>query len=72
MLEVRDVYAGYGKIPVLHGVSLCVPPKTVVTLLGTNGAGKTTTLRSIVGLIPVSRGRKLPSTGGCRRAFDRT
>jgi branched-chain amino acid transport system ATP-binding protein len=57
MLEVRDVYAGYRKIPVLHGVSLCVPPKTVVTLLGTNGAGKTTTLRSIVGLIPVSRGQ---------------
>ena len=57
MLEVRDVYAGYGKIPVLHGVSLCVPPKTVVTLLGANGAGKTTTLRAIAGLVPVGRGQ---------------
>jgi branched-chain amino acid transport system ATP-binding protein len=57
MLELSDIHAGYGKIPVLHGVSLCVPPKTVVTLLGANGAGKTTTLRSIAGLIPLRRGQ---------------
>ncbi len=57
MLEVRDVHAAYGKIPVLHGVSLDVPPASIVTLLGANGAGKTTTLRLITGLLAAKTGR---------------
>ena len=55
-LELRDVYAGYGRIEVLHGLSLTVPAGSVVALLGPNGVGKTTTLRAISGTIPVSSG----------------
>ena len=56
MLEIRDLHAAYGKIPVLHGVSLDVPAASIVTLLGANGAGKTTTLRLISGLIGATSG----------------
>jgi branched-chain amino acid transport system ATP-binding protein len=38
MLEVRDLHAGYGRVPVLRGVSLSVPPNHIVGLLGANGA----------------------------------
>jgi len=48
-LELRDVRAGYGRIEVLHGVSLAVPLGTVFALLGPNGAGKSTTLQVISG-----------------------
>ena len=47
LLELTDVFARYGPIRALHGVSLTVDEGEVVALLGANGAGKTTTLRSI-------------------------
>ena len=51
LLEVDELYAGYGEGDVLHGVSLAVDEGDVVALMGRNGVGKTTTLRAIVGLI---------------------
>jgi branched-chain amino acid transport system ATP-binding protein len=56
-VELRDVTAAYGRIEVLHGVSLTVPAGCVFALLGPNGAGKSTTLK-------VASGRLAP-TGGC-------
>ena len=56
MLEVRDLHAGYGRVPVLHAVSLDVRPGEVVLVLGRNGAGKSTLLRSIAGFIKPTRG----------------
>jgi branched-chain amino acid transport system ATP-binding protein len=56
LLEVRDVRAGYGRIEVLHGLTLAVPAGTVVAVLGPNGAGKSTLLRAISGLLPVTSG----------------
>ena len=51
MLEVTNLVAGYGKVEVLHGLSLKVPKGNLVTLIGSNGAGKTTTLRALTGMI---------------------
>jgi branched-chain amino acid transport system ATP-binding protein len=55
-LELYDVVAGYGRIEVLHGVSLRVPPGTVFALLGPNGAGKTTTMKVASGAIRPTAG----------------
>jgi branched-chain amino acid transport system ATP-binding protein len=56
VLEVRDLHAGYGDVPVLRGISLTVGAGEIVALVGANGAGKTTTLRAIAGLLAPSRG----------------
>jgi branched-chain amino acid transport system ATP-binding protein len=56
MLRVEDIHTYYGPSYVLHGISLQVGEKEVVSLLGRNGAGKTTTIRSIMGLTPPREG----------------
>ncbi|HEX4511775.1 MAG TPA: ABC transporter ATP-binding protein [Burkholderiaceae bacterium] len=57
MLTVTNLYAGYGNVEVLHGISLEVPKGHVVTLIGSNGAGKTTTMRAVSGMIAPREGR---------------
>jgi branched-chain amino acid transport system ATP-binding protein len=57
MLELTDVHAGYGQGDVLLGVSFRVRQGEAVSILGRNGAGKSTTLKSLMGHIPLSRGR---------------
>jgi branched-chain amino acid transport system ATP-binding protein len=56
MLEVAGLEAGYGETQVIHGLSLRAAEGRVLAVLGRNGAGKTTTLKSIMGLVPASRG----------------
>src|SRR5258705_10692269 len=56
MLSIHNLHAGYGKVKVLHGISMDVPKASVVTLIGSNGAGKTTTMRAISGMIRPSAG----------------
>jgi branched-chain amino acid transport system ATP-binding protein len=51
LLEIVDLHVAYGRLEVVHGVSLTVAPGTFTVLLGRNGAGKTTTLRAVSGLI---------------------
>jgi branched-chain amino acid transport system ATP-binding protein len=51
MLVIDNLSVSYGAIRALHGVSLSVPEKSIVTLIGSNGAGKSTTLRTVSGLI---------------------
>ncbi|MEA2873557.1 MAG: branched-chain amino acid transport system ATP-binding protein [Hyphomicrobiales bacterium] len=51
MLSVKGLRAGYGKIEVLHDVSIDVGQGQIVTLIGANGAGKTTLLKTVSGLI---------------------
>jgi len=53
LLEIDRLTTGYGKIEILHDLSLGVPEGSVVAMLGANGAGKTTTLRAIAGTLPV-------------------
>jgi branched-chain amino acid transport system ATP-binding protein len=55
-LELTGITAGYGRVEVLHDVSLAVPDRGILALLGPNGAGKSTLLR-------VASGRTQP-TGG--------
>jgi branched-chain amino acid transport system ATP-binding protein len=57
MLHVQDLVVGYGKVQVLHGLSLRVEKGALVTLIGSNGAGKTTTLRALSGMIRPQSGR---------------
>jgi branched-chain amino acid transport system ATP-binding protein len=56
MLTIENLCVSYGAIKALHGVSLSVPPKSIVTLIGSNGAGKSTTLRAVSGLIKPQAG----------------
>lgn len=56
LLTIQDLKAGYGKLEILHGVSLEVAEGAVTALIGANGAGKTTLMRAIAGLIPVRSG----------------
>jgi len=56
-LEVRGLFAGYGRIEALHGIDLRLDPGQLVALVGANGAGKTTLLRAISGLIASRAGR---------------
>jgi branched-chain amino acid transport system ATP-binding protein len=48
-LVVDNVRAGYGDTVVLDGVSLALPPRATLTVLGRNGVGKTTLLATIMG-----------------------
>jgi branched-chain amino acid transport system ATP-binding protein len=57
MLEVKNLFAGYGTLPVLRDVSFDVAPGEIVLIAGENGAGKSTLLRSIAGLLRPSRGQ---------------
>lgn len=56
MLEIRDLHVGYGRVEVIHGVSLEVKEGECVALIGANGAGKSSTLKSICGLLPARSG----------------
>lgn len=59
MLEVRDLRASYGRIPVLHGVDFSVERGAFIGILGHNGMGKTTLLKTILGQLPASDGEVL-------------
>ena len=58
-IAIEEVRAAYGRIEVLHGVDLIVPPGSVFALLGPNGAGKSTLLKVISGRLRPSAGRVL-------------
>jgi branched-chain amino acid transport system ATP-binding protein len=57
MLEVSELAAGYGRIPILGGVSFTVARREFIGILGHNGMGKTTLLRALMGYIPATGGR---------------
>src|SRR4051812_44300071 len=62
MLSIQNLQAAYGKVEVLHGISLEVPKGKLVTLIGSNGAGKSTTMRAISGMVK-PRGGKVTLDG---------
>ena len=56
MLSIENVKSAYGRIEVLHGVTLHVDAGEIVTLIGANGAGKTTLMHAISGVQPITGG----------------
>lgn len=57
MLRVQGLKAGYGAVPVLHGIDLRIDNGEAVAVVGANGAGKTALVRVLAGLMKVSAGR---------------
>ena len=57
MLKIDDLRVSYGGIEAVKGISMEVPERKIVTLIGANGAGKSTTLRTIAGLVKPAHGR---------------
>lgn len=56
MLEIKDLHVSYGAIKAIKGISISVPEKGIVTLIGANGAGKTTLLRTISSILKPESG----------------
>ena len=56
LLRVNDIRVHYGQSEVVHGISLHVPEKAIVSIIGANGAGKSTVLKTILGM-------KVPTNG---------
>ncbi|MEM3123978.1 MAG: ATP-binding cassette domain-containing protein, partial [Nitrososphaerota archaeon] len=57
MLQVRDLVAGYGDIPIIRKVSLTAEAGEITTIIGPNGAGKSTLLKAIFNLVKPMAGR---------------
>lgn len=76
LLELNDVYAGYGMTSVLQGVTFNVEEHGVLGICGPNGAGKSTLLRVISRQIQVRRGelnwngKSLKSNSPARTVLD--
>src|SRR5215831_62462 len=62
VLDVTDLQAGYGELPVLHGISLQLWEGEAIGIVGHNGMGKTTLMKAIMGLLP-ARGGKIAIDG---------
>ncbi|MDT8396521.1 MAG: ABC transporter ATP-binding protein [bacterium] len=56
MLKVRNITTYYGRIQVLHGVSIHVGEGEIVALIGANGAGKTTLINAVSGILKIAEG----------------
>lgn len=68
MLEVSNLAAGYGRIPILGGVTFAVAEGEFIGVLGHNGMGKTTLLRALMGYIPATAGRVMLEGADITRA----
>ncbi len=56
MLDVKDVFAGYGKLQILNGVRLNAKASEVTVIVGPNGSGKSTLLKTVAGLTTLYQG----------------
>lgn len=57
ILQATDIYSGYGKMEILHGVSLSLWASEVVSVIGPNGAGKSTAFKTIMGYLHPTQGK---------------
>ncbi len=56
ILEVSELWAGYGATPILQGVSMSISRGEIVGVIGRNGVGKSTLMRCLIGLLDTWRG----------------
>lgn len=56
MLNVENIFAGYGKLQILNGVTLTAKAREITVIVGPNGSGKSTLLKTITGLTTVYEG----------------
>ena len=59
MLEIKDLFVSYGMMEVLHGISLKVEDRELVSVIGPNGAGKSTLIKTVMGLVKPTSGQIL-------------
>ncbi|MHB8131933.1 MAG: ATP-binding cassette domain-containing protein, partial [Mobilitalea sp.] len=57
LLKCESVESGYGKMPILHGVSIRVEESEMIAVLGPNGAGKSTLMKTIAGILTLIKGQ---------------
>jgi branched-chain amino acid transport system ATP-binding protein len=55
-LKLEGIHAGYGELNILENISLEIPAKTSLAVLGRNGVGKTSIIKTIAGWLPPSKG----------------
>jgi branched-chain amino acid transport system ATP-binding protein len=51
LLEARDIHVSYGAIEALHGFSLSLNEREIVSVIGANGAGKSTFMNALMGMV---------------------
>ena len=56
MLKAQDIFAGYGKLQILNGVTVEAKPQEVTVIVGPNGSGKSTLLKTFAGLTTIYQG----------------
>jgi len=56
MLKIEELHVSYGPVEALHGISIEVKEREIVSILGSNGAGKSTLLKTISGILHPKKG----------------
>ena len=56
MLNVSNLFAGYGQSVALHGISFNANKNETVAIMGRNGMGKSTLFKSLIGALPINSG----------------
>ena len=57
LLRAQDLHSGYGEMEILHGVSMTLDKGEIVTVIGPNGAGKSTLIKTMFGLLKITKGQ---------------
>lgn len=62
-LRAEDITAGYGRVPIITGISVTVPDGALTAIVGPNGAGKSTFAKALAGVVQPAAGRVFVGDG---------
>jgi len=71
LLDVRSLHVGFGPHEVLRDIKLSIPRGQTVAVIGESGCGKTVLLKSLIGLIPPTKGEVLFDGQNLRKLSDK-